>query len=81
MNYFEEVLNQQEFLRVHRSVILRLDTILRIEPYEKTFRVRFRIDGVLYEIMRPPMKLRNALISRLKVVSISESVVLFLNSC
>ena len=42
---------------------------IHIEPYEKTFRVRFRIDGVLYEIMRPPMKLRNALISRLKIMA------------
>lgn len=42
---------------------------IHLEPYEKTFRVRFRIDGVLYEIMKPPLKLRNALISRLKIMS------------
>ncbi|MEE2672345.1 MAG: type IV-A pilus assembly ATPase PilB [Myxococcota bacterium] len=42
---------------------------IHIEPYEKTFRVRYRIDGVLYEVMKPPMKLRNALISRLKIMS------------
>lgn len=42
---------------------------IHVEPYEKEFRVRYRIDGVLYEIMRPPMKLRNALISRLKIMS------------
>ena len=45
MNYFEEVLNQQEFLRVHRSVILRLDTILRIEPYEKTSHIAILKNG------------------------------------
>jgi type IV pilus assembly protein PilB len=42
---------------------------IHIEPYEKDFRVRFRIDGVLYEVMKPPMKLRNAIISRLKIMS------------
>ncbi len=42
---------------------------IHIEPYEKSFRVRFRIDGVLYEIMKPPLKLKNAIISRLKIMS------------
>jgi len=42
---------------------------IHIEPYEKVFRVRYRIDGVLYEVMRPPMKLRNAITSRLKIMS------------
>jgi type IV pilus assembly protein PilB len=39
------------------------------EPYEKVFRVRFRIDGVLYEVMSPPMGLKNAIISRLKIMA------------
>ncbi len=42
---------------------------IHIEPYEKDFRVRFRIDGSLYEVMRPPMKLRNAITSRLKIMA------------
>ncbi|MCG6917088.1 MAG: type IV-A pilus assembly ATPase PilB [Deltaproteobacteria bacterium] len=42
---------------------------IHIEPYEKSFRVRYRIDGVLYEVMKPPMKLKNALISRVKIMS------------
>jgi type IV pilus assembly protein PilB len=42
---------------------------IHIEPYEKMIRVRFRIDGVLYEIMRPPLQLRNAIISRVKIMS------------
>jgi type IV pilus assembly protein PilB len=42
---------------------------IHIEPYEKDFRVRFRIDGVMYEVMRPPMKLKNAITSRLKIMS------------
>jgi type IV pilus assembly protein PilB len=42
---------------------------IHVEPYEKDFRVRFRIDGVMYEVMKPPMKLRNAIISRLKIMA------------
>src|SRR3989454_3987990 len=42
---------------------------IHLEPYEKDFRVRFRIDGVLYEIMHPPMKLKDAIISRLKIMA------------
>jgi type IV pilus assembly protein PilB len=42
---------------------------IHVEPYEKDFRVRFRIDGVMYEVMRPPMKMRSAIISRLKIMS------------
>src|SRR5512137_538108 len=42
---------------------------IHVEPYEKEFRVRFRIDGNLYEVMKPPMKLKNAIISRLKIMS------------
>ncbi len=42
---------------------------IHIEPYEKSYRVRFRIDGVLYEIMNPPMKLKDAICSRLKILA------------
>ncbi|MBI4853077.1 MAG: type IV-A pilus assembly ATPase PilB [Acidobacteria bacterium] len=42
---------------------------IHIEPYEKEFRVRFRIDGILYDIMRPPMKMRDAITSRIKIMS------------
>jgi type IV pilus assembly protein PilB len=42
---------------------------IHIEPYEKVFRVRFRVDGVLQEIMSPPLRLKNALVSRLKVMA------------
>ena len=42
---------------------------IHIEPYEKEFRVRFRVDGVLAEAMKPPMKLKNALISRVKIMA------------
>jgi type IV pilus assembly protein PilB len=42
---------------------------IHIEPYEKDFRVRFRVDGVLEEVMRPPAKLKNAITSRLKIMA------------
>ncbi len=42
---------------------------IHIEPYEKDFRARFRVDGVLYEIMHPPMKLKDAITSRLKIMA------------
>jgi len=42
---------------------------IHIEPYEKMMRVRFRIDGVLYEIMQPPLRLKNAITSRIKVMA------------
>ena len=42
---------------------------IHIEPYEKEFRVRFRIDGVLQAIMAPPMKLKDAITSRLKIMA------------
>ncbi len=42
---------------------------IHIEPYEKIFRVRFRIDGILYEIMSPPPKLKAPLVSRIKIMA------------
>src|SRR5580700_2166174 len=42
---------------------------IHMEPYEKEFRVRFRIDGVLQSIMTPPLKLKDAIISRVKIMS------------
>jgi type IV pilus assembly protein PilB len=42
---------------------------IHVEPYEKTFRVRYRIDGVLYEVMKPPMKLKNPIVARIKIMS------------
>lgn len=42
---------------------------IHIEPYEKEFRIRYRIDGILYEEMRPPKKLQNAILSRVKIMA------------
>ena len=42
---------------------------IHVEPYEKQLRIRYRIDGILYEVMKPPAKLKSAIISRLKIMS------------
>ena len=42
---------------------------IHVEPYEKSFRIRFRMDGTLYEMMKPPLKMKNAMISRLKIMA------------
>jgi type IV pilus assembly protein PilB len=42
---------------------------IHMEPYEKTMRVRFRIDGVLQEMMAPPFKFKQAILSRLKIMA------------
>ncbi len=51
------------------DAIKRRASDIHIEPYEKEYRVRYRVDGVLYEVMRPPMRMRNALASRLKILA------------
>jgi type IV pilus assembly protein PilB len=51
------------------SAIKKKASDIHLEPYEKSFRVRFRIDGILQEEMRPPLKLRNAITSRLKIMA------------
>ncbi|HET9180024.1 MAG TPA: type IV-A pilus assembly ATPase PilB [Terriglobia bacterium] len=42
---------------------------IHLEPYEKEYRVRYRIDGVLQNVMQPPFKLRDAIISRIKIMA------------
>ncbi len=51
------------------SAIQKGASDIHIEPYEKEFRVRFRIDGILYNVMVPPMKFRDAITSRVKIMS------------
>jgi type IV pilus assembly protein PilB len=51
------------------SAIKKKASDIHVEPYEKTFRIRYRIDGILSEQMRPPLKLRNAITSRLKIMA------------
>ncbi|HKG58517.1 MAG TPA: type IV-A pilus assembly ATPase PilB [Pyrinomonadaceae bacterium] len=60
---------------VRLTNVLLVDSLRRgasdihVEPYEKELRIRFRIDGVLYDVMHPPLKMRDALISRIKIMS------------
>ena len=42
---------------------------IHVEPYERQLRIRYRIDGVLYEVMKPPVKLKHAITTRIKVMS------------
>ncbi len=42
---------------------------VHLEPYEKEYRVRLRVDGILQELMKPPQKLRDAIISRIKILA------------
>src|SRR5689334_2955587 len=51
------------------SAIQKGASDIHIEPYEKELRVRYRMDGILYNIMAPPMKFRDAIISRIKIMS------------
>jgi type IV pilus assembly protein PilB len=52
-----------------REAIQKGASDIHVEPYEKVFRVRFRIDGSLYEFYKPPLKLRAPVVSRLKIMS------------
>jgi type IV pilus assembly protein PilB len=51
------------------SAIQKGASDIHIEPYEKELRVRYRIDGILYNVMQPPMKFRDAMTSRIKIMS------------
>jgi type IV pilus assembly protein PilB len=51
------------------SAIKKGASDIHVEPYEKSFRVRFRIDGMLHEEMKPPKKMQNAITSRIKIMA------------
>src|SRR3989441_5202711 len=51
------------------SAIQKSASDIHIEPYEKELRIRYRIDGILHNIMSPPMKFRDAIVSRVKIMS------------
>ncbi|MGB9731709.1 MULTISPECIES: type IV-A pilus assembly ATPase PilB [Calditerrivibrio] len=42
---------------------------IHVEPYEKDFRIRLRVDGVLYDLVKPPRNIKDAVISRLKILA------------
>ncbi len=51
------------------DAIQRAASDIHFEPYEKVFRIRFRVDGVLHEMLSPPKRLEPAIVSRLKIMS------------
>src|SRR5512145_786121 len=51
------------------SAISKGASDIHVEPYEKEYRVRYRIDGILYNIMAPPLKMRDAITSRVKIMA------------
>src|SRR5688500_10705216 len=51
------------------SAISKGASDIHIEPYEKEYRIRYRVDGILYNIMTPPMKFRDAIASRVKIMA------------
>jgi type IV pilus assembly protein PilB len=73
MSFLEDAAEQAPVVKLVNHLLMdairKQASDIHLEPYEKSMRVRFRIDGVLYEMMRPPLQLRNALISRLKIMS------------
>jgi type IV pilus assembly protein PilB len=52
-----------------REALNRGASDIHMEPYEKEYRVRYRIDGILHNVMNPPMKMKDAIISRMKIMS------------
>ncbi len=52
-----------------KEAIQKKASDIHIEPYEKDFRVRLRIDGSLFELLKPPLRMKNAVASRLKIMS------------
>ncbi len=60
-------------IKLVNGILLRAATMgvsdIHIEPYEKSFRVRYRLDGSLHTVMGLPLKIKNAVISRVKIMS------------
>src|SRR5215218_9976313 len=54
---------------VMMSAIQKGASDIHVEPYEKELRIRYRIDGILYNMMSPPMKFREAIASRIKIMA------------
>ena len=52
-----------------REAVMAKASDVHLEPYEKEYRVRLRVDGVLQDLMKPPLKARDAIISRIKILA------------
>ncbi|MEI6872011.1 MAG: GspE/PulE family protein [Verrucomicrobiota bacterium] len=82
-NIYEEQSSEAELgdapiIRMVTSLLMEAYTMrasdIHLEPMEKVFRVRFRVDGVLQEMQSPPKRLQAAIISRLKIMSGTMSI-------
>ncbi|HOV85701.1 MAG TPA: type IV-A pilus assembly ATPase PilB [Syntrophobacteraceae bacterium] len=73
LSFLEDAAEQAPVVKLVNLILMdairKQASDIHVEPYEKMMRVRFRIDGMLHEIMRPPLALRNAIISRIKIMS------------
>lgn len=73
ISFLEDAAEQAPVVKLVNHILIdairKQASDIHIEPYERSLRVRFRLDGVLYEMMRPPLQLRNAVVSRLKIMS------------
>ena len=73
LDHLREATEEAPVVRLVNMILVdavnRQASDIHIEAYEKDFRVRYRMDGVLYEIMKPSLKLRNAITSRLKIMA------------
>ena len=73
ISFLEDAAEQAPVVKLVNHILMdairKQASDIHVEPYEKSLRVRFRLDGVLYEMMRPPLQLRNAVVSRLKIMS------------
>lgn len=69
----DTTLDEAPIVRLFNKILLEAATQgasdIHIEPYEETLRIRYRIDGLLKEILQPPLPLANRLIARIKVMA------------
>lgn len=73
LSYLEDAADQAPVVKLVNLILMdairKQASDIHIEPYEKSLRVRLRIDGMLYDVMRPPVQLKNAITSRIKIMS------------
>lgn len=76
LEYEQDIIDQDAeapIIRLVNSLIFQAAkdraTDIHIEPFERDIAVRFRIDGVLYEILRPPKRIHASMVSRVKIMS------------
>ena len=74
MESLQELANSMPVVKLLNLILLQAikdqSSDIHFEPYEEEFRVRYRVDGVLYEMMPPPKHLAVAIVSRIKVMSL-----------